>query len=527
MSLAKKCFFPLSDLLHGLLDACECPKINVGGITIDSRAVRAGDCFIGLKGTVTDGAHYINQSIAAGAVVVLVDKNTEVEINQSEISVPVLFIKDLTALVSEIAGRFYSHPSQKLVITAFTGTNGKTTCTQLYAQLMAKVSIAGDKVKTAYIGTTGYATAQKKSENSSDKVFKNKLNDLQLTTPDAVSSQRILAELLNNGSQYIALEASSHSLVQHRIKAVNIDTAVFTNLSRDHLDYHKTIESYAAAKASLFEMASVNTAIINLDDPVGEKIISQLRAEISLLTFSLNNKKADIYCSEIALSASGVSATIHTPWGKGKLKSSLLGQFNLSNLLAVIAVVCSQGAKLGDCLQIMPELQAVSGRMELVSSKMQPQVVVDYAHTPDALEKALQALKPYCEGKLWVIFGCGGNRDSGKRKQMGRIAAQYADNVVITNDNPRFEAPEKIAQQILEGVEVEAQVEIQLDRGRAIATCIIQANKQDIVLIAGKGHESYQIIENDRIAFCDQEEALAALETAQLSDSASIEGGIV
>ena len=195
--------------------------------------------------------------------------------------------------------------------------------------------------------------------------------------------------------------------------------------------------------------------------------------------------------------------------------------------MAVIAVVCSQGAKLDDCLQIMPELQAVSGRMELVSSKMQPQVVVDYAHTPDALEKALQALKPYCEGKLWVIFGCGGNRDSGKRKQMGRIAAQYADNVVITNDNPRFEAPEKIAQQILEGVEVEAQVEIQLDRGRAIATCIIQANKQDIVLIAGKGHESYQIIENDRIAFCDQEEALAALETAQLSDSASIEGGIV
>lgn len=525
MSLAKKCYLPLTDLLQGLLDDNQCPQISISGITIDSRAVRPGDCFVGLKGMATDGAHYIEQSIASGAVAVLVDSTTEVKINQSEISVPLLYIKDLTVQVSEIAGRFYGHPSHKLEITAFTGTNGKTSCTQLYSQLMAKVAIAGDSVKPAYIGTTGYAVAESKLQNQPDTAFQNKQASHQLTTPDAVSAQRILAELLNSGGQYIALEASSHSLVQHRLKAVDINVAVFTNLSRDHLDYHKTVENYAAAKASLFDMSSVNTAVINLDDAVGQQIIAKLRSDITLLTFSLKNKTADIYCSDITLSASGFRAMIQTPWGSGELHSSLLGEFNVSNLLAVIAVACSQGAVLSECLQVLPDLQSIPGRMELVSSNMQPQVVVDYAHTPDALEKALQALKPYCDGKLWLIFGCGGNRDSGKREQMGRIAAQYADKVVVTNDNPRFEAPEKIAQQILQGIE--ADVEVELDRGRAIATCIIQANKKDIVLIAGKGHENYQIIENNRIAFSDQEEALAALETAQLNGSASIEGGIV
>jgi UDP-N-acetylmuramoyl-L-alanyl-D-glutamate--2,6-diaminopimelate ligase len=525
MSLAKKCYLPLTDLLQGLLDVNQCPQVGISGITIDSRAVRPGDCFIGLKGMATDGAHYIEQSIASGAVAVLVDRMTEVNINQSEISVPLLYIKDLTSQVSEIAGRFYGHPSHKLQVTAFTGTNGKTSCTQLYSQLMARVAIAGDSIKPAYVGTTGYAVVESKLKNKPDTAFQNKQASHQLTTPDAVSAQRILAELLNNDAQYIALEASSHSLVQHRLKAVDIDVAVFTNLSRDHLDYHKTIENYAAAKASLFEMSSVNTAVINLDDVVGQKIIAKLRSDITLLTFSLKNKAADIYCSDITLSASGINAMIQTPWGDGEIQSSLLGQFNVSNLLAVIAVACSQGAELSDCLRVLPELQSIPGRMQLVSTDMQPQVVVDYAHTPDALEKALQALKPYCDGKLWVIFGCGGNRDSGKREQMGRIAAQYADKVVVTNDNPRFEAPEKIAQQILQGIE--ADVEVELDRGRAIATCIIQANKQDIILIAGKGHENYQIIENNRIAFSDQEEALAALETAQLNASASIEGGIV
>ena len=525
MSLAKKCYIPLSNLLSGLTNSAQLPEVDVSGVTIDSRAVVEGDCFIALKGTVTDGAHYIQQSISAGAVVVLVDEASEVDINRSNISVPVVSIKNLTQWVSQIAGRFYSDPSHILNIAAFTGTNGKTTCSQLYAQLMASVSVAGDTVKSAYIGTTGYAIADPQLKKNVSTVFTDKSRGHQLTTPDAVSAQRILAELADGGSQYIALEASSHSLVQYRLQAVQIDTAVFTNLSRDHLDYHQTIENYAAAKASLFALPSVKTAVINMDDAVGKQIIADLRTDICRLTYSLKNQAADIYCKEIVYSASGSSATIQTPWGSGKLKSSLLGEFNLSNLLAVIATACAQGAVLQDCLLAVATLQAVTGRMELISSTIQPQVIVDYAHTPDALEKALCALKPFCEGNLWLVFGCGGNRDIGKRKEMGAVASQYADKVVITNDNPRFESPEKIAQQILEGISCD--VEIELDRRRAIATSIIQADKQDIVLIAGKGHENYQIIENSRIAFSDQEEALAALETAQLNGSASIEGGIV
>ena len=525
MSLAKKCYIPLSNLLSGLTNSAQLPEVDVSGVTIDSRAVVEGDCFIALKGTVTDGAHYIQQSISAGAVVVLVDEASEVDINRSNISVPVVSINNLTQWVSQIAGRFYSDPSHILNIAAFTGTNGKTTCSQLYAQLMASVSVAGDTVKSAYIGTTGYAIAESQLKKNVSTVFTDKSRGHQLTTPDAVSAQRILAELADGGSQYIALEASSHSLVQYRLQAVQIDTAVFTNLSRDHLDYHQTIENYAAAKASLFALPSVKTAVINMDDAVGKQIIAGLRTDICRLTYSLKNQAADIYCKDIVYSASGSSATIQTPWGSGKLKSSLLGEFNLSNLLAVIATACAQGAVLQDCLLAVATLQAVTGRMELISSTIQPQVIVDYAHTPDALEKALCALKPFCEGNLWLVFGCGGNRDIGKRKEMGAVASQYADKVVITNDNPRFEAPEKIAQQILEGISCD--VEIELDRRRAIATSIIQADKQDIVLIAGKGHENYQIIENSRIAFSDQEEALAALETAQLNGSASIEGGIV
>ena len=523
MSLAKKCYVPLSNLIQGLIENDPLPQVKVSGVTIDSRSVKSGDCFIALKGTVTDGAHYIQQSIMAGAVAVLVDQASEVKIDLSAISVPVIRIRQLTALVSEIAGRFYGHPSQKLEVTAFTGTNGKTTCSQLYAQLMAKVSIENTSVKSAYIGTTGYAVVEAKSRNIADSAFKNNEIKHHLTTPDAVSAQRILAELLNKGSRYIAIEASSHSLVQQRLQAVEISTAVFTNLSRDHLDYHQTIENYAAAKARLFKMASIKTAIINFDDEVGQQIIAQLRDDIRVLTFSLENTTADIYCSDINLSAVGVEAVIHSPWGSGVLKSSLLGEFNLSNLLAIIAASCSQSAVLSECLQAISELRTISGRMELVSSNMKPQVVVDYAHTPDALKKALLALKPHCNGKLWVIFGCGGNRDTGKREHMGKIAHHYADRVVITNDNPRFEAPEAIVQQILQGID--GDIDIELDRGRAIATSIIQAEKQDMVLIAGKGHENYQIIGSNSSYFSDQDEAISALETAQLSITPSIEGG--
>lgn len=525
MTLAKKCFVSLESLIQGFAVDTVDSTISVSGIAIDSRLVKPGDCFIALKGAVTDGAHYIDQAVASGAVAVLVDRLSEVSIDQDNIGASIVAIDNLSYHLSEIAGRFYNNPSQSMNVVAFTGTNGKTTCSLLFSQLLARALVLGERQKSSYIGTTGYGVAEPHASNSSDNLFKAKLSgSTQLTTPDAVSVQRILAELANNGTDSVALEASSHSLVQYRLQSVEIDTAVFTNLSRDHLDYHKDLQSYAAAKARLFEMPSVKTAIINLDDSVGGQIAANLQPEIQLITFSLDNQIADIYCSHIELDASGINAQLVTPWGEGRIKSSLIGGFNLSNLLAVIAAACVQGVSLDNCLQLLPELQAAPGRMQSVSINAEPQVIVDYAHTPDALEKVLQAIKPYCLGQLWLVFGCGGNRDSGKRIEMGKIANQFADKIIITNDNPRFEQPELIAEQIIQGIDKDVKVE--LDRRRAISTSIIQAESQDIILIAGKGHEDYQIIGDTKLPFSDYQEALIALETVESSREHLNKGGV-
>ena len=525
MTLAKKCFLSLENLLDGFMVDVTDSKVSISGIAIDSRLVKSGDCFVALKGAQTDGVSYIEQAIVAGAVAVLVDELSEVAIDQDSLSVPIIRINNLAYRLSEIAGRFYNNPSHDMDVVAFTGTNGKTTCSLLYAQLLAKALVLGKQQKSSYIGTTGYGVAEPQSSNTSNNIFQAKRSgDTQLTTPDAVSVQRIMAELANNGSQSVALEASSHSLVQHRLQSIEIDTAVFTNLSRDHLDYHKDLQSYAAAKASLFEIPSVQTAIVNIDDSVGVEIVANLQPALQLVTFSLENQAADIYCSQIELDASGIRAQLVTPWGAGEIISSLIGGFNLSNLLAVIAAACVRGVTLENCLQILPELQAAPGRMQSVSINAEPRVIVDYAHTPDALEKALQAIKPYCLGQLWLVFGCGGNRDTGKRIAMGKIADQYADKIIITNDNPRFELPEQIAEQIIQGIDGDVRVE--LDRRRAISTSIIQAESQDIVLIAGKGHEDYQIIGDSKFPFSDQQEALIALEAALASREHCNKGGI-
>jgi len=525
MTLAKKYLVSLETLVEGFSTDTLNSTVSVSGLTIDSRLVKQGDCFVALKGTQTDGAHFIEQAIGAGAVAVLVDAQSELLVDQSRLSVPVLGINQLTSRLSEIAGRFYGNPSHDMDVVAFTGTNGKTTCSLLYAQLLAKAKVMGEQQKSSFIGTTGYGVAKPQSANTSDQLFKAKRSgDIQLTTPDAVSVQRIMAELAMNGSQSVALEASSHSLVQCRLESIEIDIAVFTNLSRDHLDYHPDLESYAAAKARLFELPSVQTAIINLDDAAGVEIAANLPSAMQLITFSLDNQAADIHCQRIDLDASGIRAQLVTPWGEGEIVSSLIGSFNLSNLLAVVAAACARGVTLENCLQLLPELQAAPGRMQSVSVSAEPQVIIDYAHTPDALEKALQAIKPYCLGQLWLVFGCGGNRDTGKRIEMGKIADQYADRIIVTNDNPRFEQPEQIAEQIIEGID--GDVNVELDRRRAISTSIMQAESQDIILIAGKGHEDYQIIGDTRLSFSDQQEALIALEAVLASREHHNKGGV-
>jgi len=524
MTVVGKWRMAVADLLQGLVTEPVPSALWVTGLTLDSRQVRSGDGFLAIKGTVTDGASYIEQAVNRGAEVILVDAEIELDPRLLSLEVPLFRIPSLASQVSEIAGRFYHHPSRKMQLVAFTGTNGKTTCSRLYAQLLANLAI-----QSGYIGTTGFGMAHADGfKNAPVSAADDRESSVGLTTPDAVTMQRILAELAAAGAQQVALEASSHSLVQQRIAALTVDTAVFTNLSRDHLDYHGDLDRYAAAKASLFSMPGVKCAVINRDDLVGRRILANLNTTVAPLTFSLESPVADIYCSQITTSSQinrvGLKATIDTPWGRGILESSLLGKFNLLNLLAVIGVAGSQGIELSEILRAIPKLSAVPGRMEVITAKGKPAVVVDYAHTPDALENALRALRPHCAGQLHVIFGCGGDRDAGKRPLMGEIARRCADRIVVTSDNPRSESPQQIAEDILQGIQ--AEVEVELDRRQAIANCIGNAAQQDLILIAGKGHENYQIIGGDQLPFSDQLEVRLAFQGASDAVLTNSQGGV-
>ncbi|MEH6466291.1 MAG: UDP-N-acetylmuramoyl-L-alanyl-D-glutamate--2,6-diaminopimelate ligase, partial [Porticoccus sp.] len=413
----------------------------------------------------------------------------------------VVAIRHLNQKLSGIAGRFYGDPSGLLTLTGITGTNGKTTCSQLLAQVFSLLN-----GPAGVIGTLGHGVVAKGNAE---------MTATGMTTPDAITVQALLAKYADTGVDHVAMEVSSHSLDQSRVAGVSFHTAIFTNLSRDHLDYHGDLVSYAGAKMQLFAMPGLVNAVINVDDPVGAEIALQLASSVNVFGYSLLNNNAAIYAEDIVLSESGFRALVRTPWGEGEINSSLLGMFNLQNLLAVIGVACLQGASLDDVLEVVPRLQPVPGRMELINVDIGPQVVVDYAHTPDALEKVLATLREHCSGQLWCVFGCGGDRDRGKRPQMGNIASRYADHVVVTNDNPRSEFAERIAADIREGFVNEADEDVTvvtcLDRAEAIRVAVGNAGDNDIVLIAGKGHEDYQLLGTERLPFSDQAQARLAL----------------
>jgi UDP-N-acetylmuramoyl-L-alanyl-D-glutamate--2,6-diaminopimelate ligase len=501
----------LVDLIKDFVDASNCPAITITGLALDSRRVEAGDLFIAVKGTQTDGAKYIAQAEEKGAVAILLEQDAVSEGTFEspfelpfKLTVPVIVVPKLSEYVSDIAGLFYGQPSQQMPVTAVTGTNGKTTCTQLLAQLYGLLD-----QPAGFIGTLGYGLIGCGKNGS-------KTTDTGLTTPDAISVQRILAELKDTGAKRIAMEVSSHSLVQRRVAGLQIDTAVFTNLTREHLDYHGDLNSYAAAKARLFAMAGLKNAVINLDDNVGRLILANLDPLVNGISYSVENHSADIHCDRILIDASGIDAEIVTPWGRGRLQSTLLGKFNLANLLAVIGAVGVQGFALDKILQAATALTAVAGRMEVVDANTRPTVVIDYAHTPDALEKALQALRKHCQGQLWVVFGCGGDRDIGKRAEMGKVADHRADKIIVTSDNPRNESPEKIIDQVLLGITRD--VSAVVDRRDAIRTAIADAQPNDVILLAGKGHEDYQILGAERLPFSDKAEARLALRNREGGD---------
>lgn len=497
----------LADLLPDL-DLDKAASLEVSNLCLDTRHLKTGDAFVALAGIKVDGRNFIAKAIELGAAAILVEADKNWQGLDWLGAVPVIAVENLPSLVSEIAGRFFGEPSKKIQLIGITGTNGKTTCSLLVAQLLAQL-----QQKSAVVGTVGYGLLDTSIIAPLEQQI-NLLTSTGLTTPDPITLQRILRELADAGAKAIAIEVSSHSLQQKRVAGLQFASAIFTNLTQDHLDYHGDLQSYGNAKAQLLQMPELRTAIINLDDDWAASLIQRAPANVEVFSYS-TEKTADIYATEIELHAQGVRAHICTPWGEADIDSPLLGQFNLSNLLAVIAAVGAQGFALQQMLPFICRLEPAPGRMQLVtvdSAAQEIQVIVDYAHTPDALKNTLAAIHQHKAGRVWTVFGCGGDRDRTKRPQMGKIAERLSDYVIVTNDNPRSEDPAGIAAEIVRGMGHPSGCLVIADRAQAIDFAVQQARAGDIVLIAGKGHEDYQIFANQTLPFSDSKHARLSLQ---------------
>ncbi|WNO09613.1 UDP-N-acetylmuramoyl-L-alanyl-D-glutamate--2,6-diaminopimelate ligase [Teredinibacter sp. KSP-S5-2] len=488
----------LADLpVAGLLEQ-ELLEREITGIANDSRQIKPGDVFVAIKGEAVDGRDFIDSAIAAGAVFILADA-TDNNHGQLSIrkSVPVLSIEGLGKKIGILAGKGYGQPTEKLSVVGVTGTNGKSTCVSLIAQLL---SLLGEK--SASVGTVGYGC------------YGEALINTGLTTPDAIQIQRIAAEFVQQNVKHFAMEVSSHGVTQGRVDAVNFDVAVFTNLTRDHLDYHGTFEAYQKAKFDFVSRSDIQKVVINLDDQAGveESVTLKELEGKSVTSYALNNREADVVASDIEFRERGMEFDVTTPWGAGHIRTQLIGDFNIHNLLAVMSVACLLGHDFKKVTETLEQLVGVEGRLELLSVPESDLVVlIDYAHTPDALEKAILAVKAHVNKTLTVVFGCGGDRDKGKRPLMGEVAEQLADQVLITSDNPRTEEPIEIIQDILSGVSNCEKVRSLVDRKEAIHDVIAKAEPGDCILVAGKGHEDYQEINGLRLPFSDHAIALDAL----------------
>ena len=418
----------------------------------------------------------------------MVERNAEAR-QKHEQPAPCIEVENLAQKTGEIAARFYGEPSKQLDVIAITGTNGKTSCGRIIAELADKA-----QRKCMVLGTTGYG-------------FSNELHFASHTTPDPIEIQNLLSWGLENGAQVASIEVSSHGLEQNRLSGVEVNTALFTNLTRDHLDYHGTMESYGHAKRKLFTLPGLNHAVINFDDAFGRELLATMPSTVKSYSYSLMSDKADLYAHKFDGSFN-LSAQVKTPWGKGTLNSNLLGEFNLYNLLGAVAALCVSGISLEKVLKGIEMLEPIEGRMESFGSSTQPVVIVDFAHTPDALKQALTQLKQLQKtnnGKLICVLGCGGDRDRGKRPMMGAAADALCDHIILTDDNPRNESPQKIINDIIAGVTGLATYEVIHDRGEAIKAAIAGAKAQDCVLVAGKGHEQTQEYADSSIRFCDRE----------------------
>jgi UDP-N-acetylmuramoyl-L-alanyl-D-glutamate--2,6-diaminopimelate ligase len=489
----------LDQLLMGIADAqlaaqASTGRIVLSGMTLDSRRVRRGDAFFALRGANGHGIDFAANAVQRGAQVVLAEAPAPDDV--AAVEAPVLWIDHLHDHVGEIAARFFDRPSESMRMVGVTGTNGKTSTVQLLAQAL---SLLGHRA--ASLGTLGAG-------------LHGQLREGERTTPDAISVQETLAGFRDADASHVAMEVSSHALEQGRVNAVDFEVAAFTNLTRDHLDYHGSMEAYGAAKAKLFAWPGLRAAVINVDDAFGLELAEQLPGELTRLRCSMvDGSDAEVVASAIVTSAQGLAFHLRTPWGSRTVNSQLIGRFNIANLLIMVGCLGALGESFGAIVAVIEKLQPVNGRMSRLGGLQgQPLVVVDYAHTPDALEQALAAVRAHCAGKLICVFGCGGERDAGKRPLMGGIAARLADVAIVTDDNPRSEDGDAIVAQIVAGMSEAKAMAVQRDRAHAIADALRLARPGDAVLIAGKGHETYQEGSAGKRAFDDLAVAHATLE---------------
>lgn len=463
------------------------------GLTVDSRHVQPGEAFIALAGATTHGLKFADAAIARGAAAILFEPPAPADLPLPEIAVAV---PQLRQRLGALADRCYDAPSAKLAVIGVTGTNGKTSTVQLLSQALSLRGQAAGSIGTLGAGLFGALRAGER------------------TTPDVVSVHRLLAELREQGAEAVAMEVSSHALDQGRVDAVAFRVAVFTNLSRDHLDYHGDMTSYGAAKARLFAWPGLKAVVANLDDAHAAVMLAHVPADASRIGVSSRGGAAAVLrADDITLTPAGIAFTLVHDNTRHAIASTLLGRFNVDNLLAVAGSLLALGLPTSEIAELLPQLSPVAGRMNRIGGGAgQPLLVVDYAHTPDALAQTLQSLRAHTPGRLSCVFGCGGERDRGKRPQMAAIAEQGADACIVTDDNPRGEDGDAIVAEIMAGFSQSARVRIERDRARAIAMAVSEANAGDVVLIAGKGHEPYQEIAGRRLPFDDLAVAKAALE---------------
>lgn len=473
----------LRELLSGFAPA---PDVAVRGITEDSRRAAPGDLFVAVHGAAADGHAHAAAAVAGGAVAVVAERAI------GDVSVPVVVVPELRTRRGALAARFHGHPGERLFCVGVTGTNGKTSIAHYLADLASRLDRPA-----GYLGTIGWGRIDA-------------LQPARLTTEDPITVQQRLAALVQQGCRWAVLEVSSHALAQERISDVPFRAAVFANLSRDHLDYHPSLEDYAAAKARLFQWPGLELAVLNVDDPFGQELRRSLPAGVACLGYG-RGPDADVRWSGLEFSSGAAAGTWHTPWGEAPLWLPVQAEFSVANMAAALAVLCHAGVALEAVVQAARTLRGVPGRMERFTAPGAATLVVDFAHTPDALEQVLIALRPATRGKLVCVFGCGGDRDKGKRPLMAAAAERHADELWLTSDNPRSEDPLRIIDDMRAGLRGRVAARGCANRREAVEAALAAAGPGDTVLVAGKGHEDYQEIDGLKHPFSDRALAVELL----------------